>query len=413
MRRFVFRVGMFMALVLSAGVVAPAFAQTATFTDVFNSTNTEFSGFIGYSVNSAGTVAFVAVRSATAGGGGGIYTALNTSGVTAIALDTSPEFSAFSIPTINSSGTVAFLAGRDAGGQGIYTASNISGFTTVALSTTPEFSILADPSLNSNGVVAFRAKRDPLRDGIYTATNTNASNTVALNSNSEFRFLDGSPVINSIGVVAFRADRNAAVGGGSGIYTATNTGSFTTIALTTSPEFSGFGLPTINSAGLIAFTAGRDAGGSGVYTATNAGRFNTIALSDSPEFSAFNSAVLNNLGTVAFSASRDAGGTGIYAALTGITNPFTIIRTGDTLFGSTVTDLNFYQGLAEDSNTLAFTYTLANGVTGIARANISNVTTAPEPASFALFTLSSLPVGVGVLRHRKRRHCCGKSSKKP
>lgn len=379
---------------------APVRAQFVTFTDVANSTSSEFGTIFSVGVNSSGTVAFWANRDI---GGQGIYKATDTSSFTTVALDTSPEFINFGTPIgINDSGLVAFLAGRDAGGVGIYKATNTSSFTTVALTDSPEFSFFGDRlAINASGTVTFLANRDAGGQGIYKATDSSGFTTVALDASPEFSLLD-APVLNASGTVAFAAQRDA---GGSGIYTATDSSSFTAIARETSPEFSDLassiaGRASINDSGLVAFLAGRDAGGSGIYTATSISGFTTIALTTDPEFDFLFGPSVNNLGTVVFGATRDAGGSGIYAKLSSAANPFAIIRTGDALFGSTVTSFSFDRGLAQSSDIVAFRYTLANGVSGVARASISTTATAPEPSALALLTLGTI---VGAIVARRRR----------
>lgn len=399
------------ALSLALFAVPAAHAQTFTFTDVANSTSAEFSGFggPGLGVNTTGTtVAFLAFRDA---GGSGIYTATNTSAFNAVALTNSSGFSSFNAPrSISSTGTVAFLADRSISRfdneSGIYTANNTSAFTRVAIQDNAEFRSLSDPTTNSAGTVAFRSNRGGTAAGIYSASNTNVLTTVALTESPEFSGF-GDPSINSVGLVAFTANRDAGVGGGSGVYTATNTSGFSQVALTTSPEFSGFVFPSINNVGTVAFLANRDVGGSGIYTATNTSAFNALALTTDPEFDSFFSPSINNAGTVAFSAFRKpgvGGGKGIYAALTGVTAPVAVIRTGDPLFGSTVSDFTYrFGGLAEGANVLAFQYTLATGVTGVARVEITPAVGAPEPGSLVLLAVGGVPLVGLVARVARRR----------
>jgi PEP-CTERM motif len=99
---------------------------------------------------------------------------------------------------------------------------------------------------------------------------------------------------------------------------------------------------------------------------------------------------INSAGTVAFFAFLDAGGSGIFTGDDPLTD--TVIRTGDALFGSTVTDLSFFRGL-NDNGDITFRYHLADGRTGVA------VAVVPEPASWALSGLG----GLGILVRRRRR----------
>jgi hypothetical protein len=70
-----------------------------------------------------------------------------------------------------------------------------------------------------------------------------------------------------------------------------------------------------------------------------------------------------------------------------------VIKVGDALFGSTVAYLDMGNAALNDVGQFAFSYRLANNVSGIAVAN--NV---PEPGSTALLGLCAL----GLLDRRRR-----------
>jgi hypothetical protein len=403
--------------VLTASHFTPtAHAQIVTFTDVVNSlsNNSELSSFGGPAINNAGVVGFLASLSA---GGQGLYTAAGSGGggITAVALTTSPEFSAFSTPNISNSGILTFVSIRDpssGGGVGIYTAANTSSFTTIARTQTPNslFSNIGQPSFDDSGSLAFWASLDAGGQGIFTTSGNGIFKAIALTTDPEFASISGdSPGRNNLGIIAFMSTRDAGVGGGEGIYTTDGNGSFTTVALTSSPEFSTFNSsnPNINDSGILVFRASRDAGvggGQGIYTTNGNGNFTTVALTTGTEFNAFSGIGpdINNLGTVAFSTQSVSGAQAIYVKQTSAATLFSVIRTGDVLFGSTVSSLTYVRGLAQGNDTLAFSYVLANGVTGIARASLSAETTAPEPSSIALLLTAGLPF-VGIVWHRQSR----------
>ena len=69
-----------------------------------------------------------------------------------------------------------------------------------------------------------------------------------------------------------------------------------------------------------------------------------------------------------------------------------VIRQGDPLFGSTVTDLSFSDSGFNDSGQVAFSYQLANGFRGIAVAN-----PVPEPSAVLLLAATGGPL---LLRRR-------------
>src|SRR5262249_28795943 len=100
--------------------------------------------------------------------------------------------------------------------------------------------------------------------------------------------------------------------------------------------------------------------------------------------------------TVAFKGIHGSG-SGIYvgngAALT------TVIETGDVLFGQPVTNLLFAEPDTHfgfdpyGSGNLAFRYTLANGVSGVAMAS-----PVPEPSTFALAAVGLVIAGIVLSR---------------
>ncbi|MCI0457311.1 MAG: PEP-CTERM sorting domain-containing protein, partial [Gemmataceae bacterium] len=198
----------------------------------------------------------------------------------------------------------------------------------------------------------------------------------------------GAPSLNAGGTVAFLAELDA---GGQGIFTGSG-GPITTIADTTGP-FGFFGNPALNAGGTVAFIAFPDAGGQGIFTGSG-GPTTTIADTTGP-FSSFSEPALNAGGTVAFGAFLDAGGTGIFTG----PNPATdaVIRTGDPLFGATVRVLVFSRDRLNDSGQVAFSYSLNNGVSGIAVATPQPAQVIPEPASLLLSLL-----GAGLLWWRRR-----------
>ncbi len=341
-------------LLLALLALAPAARAQYTFTLIANSGDPTFSAFGGApSINTAGTVAFLATRDAGAGGGTGIFT--SAGGVTtSIALSTDPLFSGFDTPSINTAGTVAFFATRYAGAGG--------------------------------------------GSGIFTSTG-GATTSIALSTDPTFSSFGQTVSINTAGTVAFSATLDVGAGGGDGVFTGAG-GATTTIALSTGPTFSSFGThPSINTAGTVAFEAGRDpgaGGGTGIFT--GAGGATTVialapdrAISTPTIFDAFgNSAWINTAGQVAFQAVLDAGAEGIYLGDGGAGTR--VIGTGDTLNGSTVTALSFARGGMNDAGQLAFGYVLADGSSGLAVAS-----PVPEPTSAALL------LGSGLLLLARRR----------
>lgn len=166
---------------------------------------------------------------------------------------------------------------------------------------------------------------------------------------------------------------------------------FLNVADSSSPTYSTFGVPSLNTAGTLGFLASLDAGGSGLFTGDGT-TTTTIALSSGPTFSGFGMTIsLNTAGTVGFRADLDAGGFGFYTS-DGTTTTL-VIRDGDALFGSTVTALDLGREALNDAGQFAFRYSLADGRTGVAVATL-----VPEPAGALLLCAG----GLGLLARRRR-----------
>jgi hypothetical protein len=378
----------------------PSPAQTFTFTDVANSNSSEFAiSFLAPAVNSNGVLAFYATREAGVGGGDGVFTASDTSAFTRVALSTGPNFNAIAAGLgINDTGTVVFRATRPGGENGLYTATSTASFTAVSTTNSSGGSGF-NQVINNSGVIAFNSNTAVSGQGIFTATTTASLNPVALVSGPEFSNFGLGPAINGSGVVAFSANRDA---GGQGLYTATSSASFTRYAATGSSIFANFGTASINDAGTLAFYGGTGGVNNGIYTTNTPGVFTPLALSTSPEFSFFGSPYINNTGTIAFTALRDAGDFGLYVSLAGAA-PVRVIKDGDPLFGSTLTGFGFNNGLAHDANVLGINYTLANGVTGVAKITFGSSpisAAAPEPTTLGLLALTGLPIFGRFFRRR-------------
>jgi hypothetical protein len=322
-------------------------------------------------INDSGTVAFKAVLDA---GGLGIFT--GSGGPTTPIVDTSGMFASFYGPVdINNSGRVAFTARLDnVPEEGVFS-SDGGPVTTIATVSGVGGASVDNASINSSGVVAFRRILSPpfmpeVR-GVY------ASDGVSATTITEAGFLASftrGTSINDSGTVAFSSV--GAVYAGSG-------GPLTTIALK-SGQFDVFFGETraINNDGTVAFVASLDTGGVGVFTG-NGGPVATVA-DDSGPFAAFGlDAPINDSGDVAFLATLDGSDAfGIYTGGDPMTDQ--VIREGDSLFGSTLVQLT--RGLdLNDDGAIAFSYLLANGVSGVAVARV-----VPEPSAAALLVAASL-----------------------
>ena len=400
---------LYAALLLSIG---NAVATPYKFTNLYDSSG-PFNGFGAPSLNNSGTVAFSASRDK---GEQGILT--GSGGLTTTIADTSGPFNGLSSPSLNNRGTVAFRASLDTGGAGIFTGSG-GPITTIADSTSfeagvPFQGLFSDPSLNDSGMVAFyfemRSPDSPNIVGIYTGAGGPITTIVDTSTTNNDFFLGGTPSLNNSGTVAFPED-------GDGIFIARG-GTITNV--TDNAFYSFFESPSLNDSGTVAFVAGvfldaadilTDSGPfafapppvcerqdvKGIFTSSG-GPLTTIAHC----FPFFTPLIpsLNNSGTVVFLAENlITGGAGIFTGPDLAADK--VIGAGDTLFGSTVADLLMSIESLNDSGQIAFLYSLADGRTGIARAD--PITPAPEPGTLPLLIAALLGAVWGCDARANRR----------
>jgi hypothetical protein len=321
-------------------------------------------GLGGPQINDVGTLAVVAslsnppFQSILTGNGGPLTTIADTR----IGLTNQPAY-------INSSGTVAFSIF----GSSILTGNG--GPPMLIYSRPIQGGTIGLGGINNVGTVAF-GDQDPAGHPAVL-TGSGGPVTVLYNTSSgPFSDLD-IPAINDAGTVVFRADL---LGGGVGIFRG-NGGPLTTIA-DTNGAFSNFsfGQPSINLEGTVAFTGGLKTGGEAVAVGSG-GPLTVIADTSGPfRLITFGSEAINDSGTVAFQAELAAGGRGIFTGPDPSADK--VITTGDRLFGSTVTGLDFSGGL-NNGGQLAFSANLADGRQVEVRAD-----PIPEPSTLMLLSTS-------------------------
>jgi hypothetical protein len=219
-----------------------------------------------------------------------------------------------------------------------------------------------EPTLNNSGVVAFRAQLDTfdkfnLDQGLFSGQDGKRSTltTYYLSSTSQFSEFGtlSRPSINNLGNIAFEAPRDGE--SSSGIFVAEGGGFETIVA--PDPNVN-VGRPNLNDAGTVAFHRFfNDRAGEELVT-VNDGQLTVVADTSGPfqsfgfTFVGFTPPALNNNGDVAFLADLDSGGSGIFVGPDPIADR--VIGTGDTLDGSTVTNLRFCDEGLNDSGQLAF-----------------------------------------------------------
>ena len=331
-----------------------------SFTKVSN-TSGPYSVFRNPSINDVGTVvfeAFIAVDTPPTGiltGSGG--------STTTIAEGSAPIDVVFN-PSINKVETTAYAGVGYTGEAGILTSSG--GSITNLVNSSGHFSFFSSTSIKNRGTTAFLAGLDTGDTGIFTSSSGEL--TMIASSGDRFSAFDVGlsteggdgifaaytlPLINDEGTVAFNAGLDT---GDTGIFIS-NEGEITTLA-DSSSRFNAFGSAAVNDEGTVAFLAELDGGDRGIFTGSGS-EIATI-VDDSGLFSYFNSnPSINKLGTVAFEAELDAGGSGIFIGPDPIVDK--VILIGDSLFGSTVTELFISQKGLNDAGQLAFQATLADG----------------------------------------------------
>ena len=202
-----------------------------------------------------------------------------------------------------------------------------------------------------------------------------------------FAFINNTlsdPSINNAGTVAFSGTPFISFNSPSqsGIYTTSSSGGELNPVLLENSTLNGFDHPNINDQGKIAFS-GQNNGVAGIFTIDNNGSLSTITDA-SGSFTSFGNLSLNNQGTVAFEAGLDTGGNGIFIGPDPVADK--VIATGDSLLGSTVTNVDFLPGGLDSSGEVAFFAQLADGTTGIFRADPQSEDHSGQGAFFAQLT---------------------------
>jgi len=293
---------------------------------VIAATGSRFAGFAPYvpSVNDAGLVAF---QAALVDGGSGVFVGAGPEVKTVVA---PPEVTdVMSHPDVNNAGEVGFYSVLADGVEAVVLhGGHRAG---VVADTRASFGGIGPlgPTMNESGAVAFRAtdrKGDP---GIYVADTAGVRIvTVASDGWSEFH---GLPVITRTATVVFRATRDA---GPDGIY-ADHEGSLRTV-VETGTEYATLGLfPSVGPDDIVAFAGTLRSGGAGVFTADAHGTITTVERDGA--FESYRGALIADADTVIRAATPRAGTLGLFAGPD--PDKDRILALGDTLLGSTVTDL--------------------------------------------------------------------------
>jgi autotransporter-associated beta strand protein len=328
---------------------------------------------------------------------------------------------------LTNAGTVAFRATLPGGRSAIMLGAG-GALTTLVNSDDPQFENFSDPAINNSGLVAFQARLDDDDEGLFTIDATSGVRTTRLLKSTSFlRGVQRGFSINDSGWIAAMGQADAGTFGGSNLIFASSPGGTLSVLAdstgTFSTQFREF--VSINNSGSVTFQARLDnpppppvqSGPLGIFaTSVVGGTPQTVALAGSGTFDSFsfaeNAAItndgtvvfkagasfadsvwtwvpggepeqlifagfdidnfgervsVNNLGTVAFFANASGSNTrGVY---TGQTHRDRVIQIGDPFAGSIITNVGMANDNINDSGAVALHYELANGRSGILRAD--------------------------------------------
>jgi hypothetical protein len=331
------------------------------------SAGSPFRGFkLGVIINDGGTVGFVGVTQFTGNEATaqGVYT--SSGGELKKIADTTGSFNDLAIGGINRTGAVAFLARDRNFSYGIFSGDG-GPLNTIVLHSdaTPLAPTSLPPDIGPDGAVAFvangrvfvqrGAERRVVFDNRTGPRAGTAPSAVQWNSRGDLSFLLTHSGFERGGVFYERG------------------GIITTIADDSGTvNFTENGLASINDNGIAAFRGWTKAlpRQQGVFTVSEGGRAITVQASPLGSLVVAGGMVgINNQGVVAYSLARI--GDEVPAIVTGPDLPKDkVIRVGDDLFGSKVSDLmtaNFVGGrFLNNLGQIAFIYRLQTGVLGIA-----------------------------------------------
>jgi hypothetical protein len=274
---------------------------------------------------------------------------------------------------------------------GIFTSDSITRSTIAATGAGfTNFGIGVD--INAGNNVAFTGS-SATAQGVLIGAPGAPLTTAASTTGGFFSSFGGAVAINNSGQTSFSAAKTVAAGGGSGVFRFTPGSGVVEAIAQTGGTFNGFGVPSdINNSGQVAFLASRTVGGFGIFRG-NTAVIDPIATSGASYSTFGDSPSINSSGGVAFAANLTGGGQGIFTGPSPILNH--VIRTGDTLDGSTITSVALAAGGLNDFGQIAFVATLSDG-----RQAIFIATPVPEPASILLVGGTALAAGAWWRRRR-------------
>ena len=340
-----------------------------------------------------------------------------------------PGFLDFSTPSVGDDGSVGFYAYLGGGGKAIYRGTTAG---TTLVTTQGLTALQTRTAVDAAGRVIYSYSSP---GSIWRGTSTaDAALVVDGSVGSLFNGVFGANVSAANGAVYFTGGRRIAAGGGSGVFSKADDGTITTFSLSTSPIHGTPAAVAANDSGQVVFLAQRDGGGQGLYRVVNGvltelvaaatsqfsllgapniddngvvtffsyldggglangmyrienGVLSTIADSTGP-FAFFGGPTAVNDDEIAFFANMDAGWTGIFTGGDPVND--LVIRTGDMLFGRTISQLSVWENGLNERGQLAFRAGFTDGSSAIVLATPPAPPAAvPEPGSFAILMLAA------------------------
>ena len=338
--------------------LAPAVHAQYEFTSLYSGAD-GLSGFAIPAINDAGVVTFGASlnnRRAIFSGNGSALTTIAAEGDT---FDNTTFAELGRFPSINDCGTVVFEARLATEVQGVYTGNG--GVQSIVADTSGPIrpNLVNDfgvANINNFGTVVFAAGLD--EGGSGTFAGANGSITQLLSSAAS------SASVNDSGTIAYDINGDLF----------TQQGDTVTNLTANEPRFTSLFSADINDSGATAFAFFRG-GVSGIAIANSEGV--NIVGDNSGDFASLGLApAINDSGDIAFLGNLD-GTQGLFVGGDPVNDR--VILEGDPLFGSTLSDIQFFRNGFNNRGQIAFRYSLANGLAGIAVA-----TAVPQPGAGVL-----------------------------
>ena len=354
---------------------------------------------------------------------------------------------------INDNGTIAFIASPRVGDLGIYTSSDTKITEIINQSVLPSlygltlnpvlmFSFESVENINNKGTVAFIAMQSPgggeVDKRIFSSLDRSFTTRAKVSYNGRYGPISLIAALNNQDELAY-LNINRSYSSSSGPYGSTtlvltkeNQPDVTIASASLNPNsaantpFSSIDAFAFNNQGEVTFAATRSDGTTAIFTQdgdgptsiveTNAsalasndkgdlvlssgdairsfdrasGTLRTIADPTTSSLKAFSNLAINNNNNVAFTATLPQGEKGIFTGADPVADK--VIATGDSLAGSTVTNLSFLRSGLNNNNQIAFSVELADGTQGIFRAEPVTPPPPPQPGPSVedAFTLSKI-----------------------